>query len=174
MVWLILFFWAGKKDKVRLRKKITRINFSARLHIIFCLIRRDRLLHGTSISFCIPIMSALKKRKITQKQQDSGSESDAESASSRESVKDGQQTSGEEPQTAKTFQELGIIEQLCEACETMGYKAPTPIQSQAIPLALEGRDVIGLAETGSGKTAAFALPMLQGMLARGLILIRHA
>ena len=108
-------------------------------------------------------MSALKKRKITEKQPETNSDSEAESVSSRGSAKDETQTSGEEPAPAKSFKELGIIDQLCEACENMGYKAPTPIQSQAIPLALEGRDVIGLAETGSGKTAAFALPMLQGM-----------
>jgi len=63
----------------------------------------------------------------------------------------------------KTFQELGVIDPLCEACEKMGFKRPTPIQVGAIPHALAGRDVIGLAETGSGKTAAFALPILQGM-----------
>ena len=62
----------------------------------------------------------------------------------------------------KTFQDLGIIDSLCDACTALGYKVPTPIQSEAIPLALEGRDLIGLAETGSGKTAAFALPILQG------------
>jgi ATP-dependent RNA helicase DDX47/RRP3 len=107
-------------------------------------------------------MSALKKRRITEKQPETNSDSEANSVSSHGSAKDEKQTSGEEPAT-KSFKELGIIDQLCEACENMGYKAPTPIQSQAIPLALEGRDVIGLAETGSGKTAAFALPMLQGM-----------
>lgn len=63
----------------------------------------------------------------------------------------------------KSFRDLGIIEPLCEACEALGYKAPTAIQAQSIPHALEGRDLIGLAETGSGKTAAFALPILQGM-----------
>lgn len=61
-----------------------------------------------------------------------------------------------------TFKDLGIISALCDACSALSYKAPTPIQKEAIPLALSGRDVIGLAETGSGKTAAYALPILQG------------
>ena len=65
-------------------------------------------------------------------------------------------------ETLKSFQELGIIDSLCDACTALGYKAPTPIQRESIPLALQGRDLIGLAETGSGKTAAFALPILQG------------
>lgn len=60
-----------------------------------------------------------------------------------------------------SFQDLGIIDSICDACTALGYKSPTPIQTQAIPLALQGRDLIGLAETGSGKTAAFALPILQ-------------
>lgn len=66
------------------------------------------------------------------------------------------------PAVIKSFKDLGIIDSLCEACTALGYKAPTPIQTESIPLALEGRDLIGLAETGSGKTAAFALPILQG------------
>lgn len=62
----------------------------------------------------------------------------------------------------KDFSDLGIIDPLCDACKELGFKKATPIQAESIPLALEGRDIIGLAETGSGKTAAFALPILQG------------
>lgn len=72
--------------------------------------------------------------------------------------------SSEEKAPTKSFADLGIIDSLCEACTAMGFKLPTPIQAEAIPLALQGRDIIGLAETGSGKTAAFALPILQGKL----------
>lgn len=64
--------------------------------------------------------------------------------------------------TVRSFKDLGVNDLLCEACLTLGYKSPTPIQCDAIPLAFQGRDLIGIAETGSGKTAAFALPILQG------------
>lgn len=64
----------------------------------------------------------------------------------------------------KSFKDLGINDSLCDACSALGYNVPTPIQADAIPLALQGRDLIGIAETGSGKTAAFALPILQGNL----------
>ena len=64
----------------------------------------------------------------------------------------------------KTFTDLGVTDSLIEACTSLGFKMPTPIQREAIPIALSGKDVIGLAETGSGKTAAFALPILQGLL----------
>ncbi|ORY33507.1 ATP-dependent rRNA helicase RRP3 [Naematelia encephala] len=62
---------------------------------------------------------------------------------------------------SKTFAELGVIPELCSACESMGFKKPSAIQIESIPSALEGRDIIGLAQTGSGKTAAFSLPILQ-------------
>lgn len=65
---------------------------------------------------------------------------------------------------AATFRDLGVIDSLCDACTKLGYQTPTPIQKESIPLALQGRDIIGLAETGSGKTAAYALPILQGKL----------
>lgn len=58
----------------------------------------------------------------------------------------------------------GIVDILCKSCENLKWSAPTKIQREAIPVTLEGRDIIGLAETGSGKTAAFALPILQGLL----------
>ncbi len=59
------------------------------------------------------------------------------------------------------FKELQLIEPILKALETEGYTTPTPIQQQAIPLALEGKDVLGCAQTGTGKTAAFAIPILQ-------------
>ena len=58
------------------------------------------------------------------------------------------------------FNELGLSDKVLQAVEASGYTTPTPIQEQAIPIALEGRDVLGIAQTGTGKTAAFTLPML--------------
>jgi ATP-dependent RNA helicase DeaD len=60
-----------------------------------------------------------------------------------------------------TFSELGLSEQLLDALRHLGYENPTPIQEEAIPGLLEGRDIIGQAQTGTGKTAAFGLPLLQ-------------
>lgn len=60
-----------------------------------------------------------------------------------------------------SFKDLGLLPVLWGKCELMGFTEPTPIQAQAIPFILEGRDIIGTAETGTGKTAAFLLPVLQ-------------
>ena len=60
-----------------------------------------------------------------------------------------------------TFGELGLSAPLLAAVRDAGYERPTPIQERAIPLVLKGRDLIGLAQTGTGKTAAFGLPLLQ-------------
>ncbi len=59
-----------------------------------------------------------------------------------------------------TFKDLGLAEPLLRALTAKGYTAPTPIQAQAIPAAMTGRDILGVAQTGTGKTAAFALPIL--------------
>ncbi len=58
------------------------------------------------------------------------------------------------------FDELGLSEKVLNAVQASGYDTPTPIQEQAIPYALQGRDILGIAQTGTGKTAAFTLPML--------------
>ena len=60
-----------------------------------------------------------------------------------------------------TFSELGLQQFFTDKCEQLGYTEPTPIQNQAIPIVLEGGDIIACAETGTGKTAAFLLPILQ-------------
>ena len=61
------------------------------------------------------------------------------------------------------FSELGLDPALVRVCESLGYTEPTPIQQQAIPIVLSGADLIGCAETGTGKTAAFLLPIIQRM-----------
>lgn len=60
-----------------------------------------------------------------------------------------------------TFENLGIIDPILKALEAEGYKHPTPIQEQSIPILLKGKDLLGCAQTGTGKTAAFAIPILQ-------------
>src|SRR5438132_10478758 len=76
--------------------------------------------------------------------------------------------------TDKSFHELGLSGAIVGVVTKIGFEHPTPIQAAVIPTALEGKDLIGLAQTGSGKTAAFALPIAErlthGRGVRGLIL----
>src|ERR1700749_3413918 len=60
-----------------------------------------------------------------------------------------------------SFENLKLIEPILRALKTEGYTTPTPIQEQAIPIILQHRDLMGCAQTGTGKTAAFVIPMLQ-------------
>ena len=75
-----------------------------------------------------------------------------------------------------TFQDFKLNKQILQSIEEAGYQTPTPIQDKAIPLVLAGHDVMGVAQTGTGKTAAFVLPILmkikyaQGEHPRALIL----
>ncbi len=62
-----------------------------------------------------------------------------------------------------TFSDLGLSPQLLQAIEAMGFEQPSPIQAKTIPAILEGQNIVGLSQTGSGKTAAFGLPLLQGL-----------
>ncbi|KAL0479550.1 hypothetical protein AKO1_007727 [Acrasis kona] len=63
-----------------------------------------------------------------------------------------------------TFENLGLHKKLCDTCKKLGYEHPTKIQRDSIPIAIQGRDIIGIAETGSGKTASFLLPILHKLL----------
>ncbi|MEM9637721.1 MAG: DEAD/DEAH box helicase, partial [Pseudomonadota bacterium] len=64
------------------------------------------------------------------------------------------------------FSDLNLNPKVLKAIDDAGYESPTPIQAGAIPPALEGKDVLGIAQTGTGKTASFTLPMIP-LLARG-------
>src|SRR6202171_948092 len=70
------------------------------------------------------------------------------------------------PPPEATFADLGLSPELLKAVAESGYTTPTPIQAQGIPHVLKRRDIIGIAQTGTGKTASFTLPMIE-MLARG-------
>jgi ATP-dependent RNA helicase DeaD len=95
-------------------------------------------------------------------------------------VMDGERdTSSDDPTTGgPTFDELGLRPELLQALSALGYEEPTPIQQEAIPPLVTGRDLLGQAATGTGKTAAFALPILQRLPAHrtdrapiGLVLV---
>ncbi|MDD5593491.1 MAG: DEAD/DEAH box helicase [Candidatus Margulisbacteria bacterium] len=77
-------------------------------------------------------------------------------------------------QNNNTFYGLGIAPKILDLLEQMKFKTPTPIQFKAIPVAIEGKDVIGVAQTGTGKTLAFGIPMIQRLASiqgRGLVLV---
>ena len=63
--------------------------------------------------------------------------------------------------TVKNFEDLNLVKPLLRVLKAENYQEPTPIQTQAIPIALNGKDILGIAQTGTGKTAAFGLPILQ-------------
>src|SRR5215213_11385029 len=68
-----------------------------------------------------------------------------------------------------SFQEFGLADEVVHGVQSMGYSDPTPIQLRAIPLVLAGKDVMGSAQTGTGKTAAFALPILTKLEKHGAL-----
>src|SRR3954451_16602634 len=63
-----------------------------------------------------------------------------------------------------SFQDFGLADPISRALKEENYQTPTPIQAQTIPIAITGKDVIGIAQTGTGKTASFALPILHRLL----------
>jgi len=73
-----------------------------------------------------------------------------------------------------SFSSLGLIDQITRTLATLGYATPTPVQAQAIPAVLAGRDVMAAAQTGTGKTAGFALPLLQRLTMEGTGLVPNS
>lgn len=67
---------------------------------------------------------------------------------------------GQIPHPIRSWAESGLPEKMLKVIDQVGYKEPTPIQRQAIPIGIQNRDIIGIAETGSGKTASFVIPLL--------------
>lgn len=67
-----------------------------------------------------------------------------------------------------TFENLNLVEPILKALQEEGYETPTPIQGEAIPIVLKGNDLLGCAQTGTGKTAAFSIPILQNLYKRGV------
>lgn len=107
---------------------------------------------------------ALLKQKQLQESKESSHETDGDK-DANSSVASTTETTIDPDAELKfnTFAELNLVPDLLEAIQQMNFAKPTPIQSEAIPHALEGKDIIGLAVTGSGKTAAFAIPILQAL-----------
>ncbi|BFZ53800.1 ribosomal RNA processing protein [Savitreella phatthalungensis] len=122
----------------------------------------------------MPSVDGHKKRKLSDAPADKAraaaappaltpDSSDEPSATTDKATSTGDDDSPVETAKSTTFRELGVIEELCEAIEKIGYKHPSPIQAESIPHAIAGKDIIGLAQTGSGKTAAFAIPIIQAL-----------
>ncbi|CEP64552.1 RNA-dependent ATPase RRP3 LALA0_S12e01530g [Lachancea lanzarotensis] len=89
-----------------------------------------------------------------------GSRKDGSEDEEQEKKQEQEEEEAEEGPQFESFNQLKLVPELLEACATLNYSKPTPIQAASIPPALEGKDIIGLAQTGSGKTAAFAIPIL--------------
>ncbi|KAL0016970.1 hypothetical protein SO802_004039 [Lithocarpus litseifolius] len=131
----------------------------------------------TSIDF--KITKALQNRTVPIIPNDEDSESDSDKQEEEDRIEDEDEETGDAVDvksfyvpsdgasfSANSFIELNLSRPLLRACEALGYSKPTPIQSAVIPLAMNGSDICGSAVTGSGKTAAFALPTLERLLFR--------
>jgi ATP-dependent RNA helicase DDX47/RRP3 len=104
-----------------------------------------------------------KNHSIVTTMTSSSSSNEAQAATDTSAVAD---ADDDEPDivTKTSFKSLGVCDALVEACDNLGWSSATRIQEKVLPDALKGRDIIGLAETGSGKTGAFCIPMLQALL----------
>jgi ATP-dependent RNA helicase DDX49/DBP8 len=104
-----------------------------------------------------------KRKRARVEGEEGGRREEAAAAAARNDATDleeGDVATGASSKEEVSFASLGLASWVAKACQSMGFRRPTPVQELCIPAVLAGRDVMGCAETGSGKTAAFALPML--------------
>jgi ATP-dependent RNA helicase DDX47/RRP3 len=112
-------------------------------------------------------MDSMIGKRISEKDDEniiSSHQSSSHQPPTNEKNEDGDDYAETEIVTKTTFQSLGLCEALCSATKALQWEFATQIQRETLPSALAGKDIIGLAETGSGKTGAFALPVLQSLL----------
>eukprot|EP00939_MAST-03C_sp_MAST-3C-sp1_P004203 g4203.t1 len=105
-------------------------------------------------------MKKKKKEKVMMKGKEGQKKGTSATSSSSAEGKEEEERSEEK----RTFESLGVLKPLCEAASVLNWTHATPIQRESLPYSLNDRDVIGVAETGSGKTGAFTIPILQSLL----------
>ncbi|WP_038605931.1 DEAD/DEAH box helicase [Corynebacterium atypicum] len=101
-----------------------------------------------------------KAAEVAAASRGEASAEEAPDSGASEGEAEAQEEEAEEQEEQDAFAALGLDERMVEAVRAVGFEQPSPIQHETIPLLLQGRDVVGLAQTGTGKTAAFALPIL--------------
>ncbi|KAJ1934037.1 ATP-dependent RNA helicase dbp10, partial [Linderina pennispora] len=120
-------------------------------------------------SALIPQANAkLGTRKAKQEPEEAAASSSDGDISEDEMIKQSMQAQNRKKKKSGGFQSMGLDPALFRAIMKKGFKVPTPIQRKTIPVVLSGRDVVGMARTGSGKTAAFLIPMIQHLKAHSV------
>ncbi|KAG7827008.1 hypothetical protein KL920_005006 [Ogataea angusta] len=107
-------------------------------------------------------IDSLKKKLTANQKQEKLEEAHTEEHKDNQNEQE-QSEPDESPKQVTSFKELGLQPDILDAIEKLNFSTPTPIQAQSLPHSLQGRDIIGIAQTGSGKTAAFAIPILQAL-----------
>ncbi|KAE8696796.1 DEAD-box ATP-dependent RNA helicase 28 [Hibiscus syriacus] len=164
------------KQKANLLNRNTNLNLHGTLRLTLDSVAEEHARRGTtSIDFKI---SKILQQSTDPAQQDETYDSESDKQIDYRSEDEDEDTSnaGDSKRFfspsegasfhANSFMDLNLSRPLLRACETLGYSKPNPIQAACIPLALTGRDICGSAVTGSGKTAAYAIPTLERLLFR--------
>ncbi|CCH45247.1 ATP-dependent rRNA helicase RRP3 [Wickerhamomyces ciferrii] len=128
-------------------------------------IKKKSLKKSVKKETALDLAEKIKRKALLDKKNNESKESkvkEPESEPESQDEEESKETEESKP-TINSFKDLKLIPELLEACQALKFDKPTPIQAEAIPHGIEGRDLIGLAQTGSGKTAAFAIPILQAL-----------